>query len=144
MKKLIYLFAAVSALAFTGCSDDENTNNDINPPDYSGPWALINVSGSIAGVSDDIENVTWNFNTDENTVTVTNANTDETDEDFFENGTYSVTLQEDENAQDCNYNLRINSTDFGCIAIDGDAMTFTQQAADGYILTFEKVPFFED
>ena len=143
MKKIVYLLATASALLLAGCSSDDESPNTINPPDYDGPWYLVNVSGSIAGISDDIENVTWNFNEEENTVTVTNNNTDDTDEDFFASGTYSVTFEEDADAQDCNYTVKIQTTDFGCIDIDEDTMTFTQQVADGYILTFERVPVLE-
>lgn len=140
MKKIIYLFAA-SAMMLTACgSDDESPNNTIDPPQYGGPWQLVNVNGGFAGISDDIEDVIWNFNEDENSVTVTNNNPDDTDEDFFASGTYSVTFQEDEDAQDCNYNVKIQTTDFGCIDIDGNTMTFTQQFVDGYVLTFERVP----
>lgn len=140
MKKIVYLFAALSAMTFSGCSDDDDAGAAIDPALYEGPWALINVSGSIAGVDNDLNGIIWDFNTDEDTVTVTNNyEGDETVEDFFESGTYDVSFVPTEGSGACSLSLEVDQTDLGCMDANGGAMTLTQQAADGYTLTFEKV-----
>jgi|GEM_PF-6567849 len=74
MKRITFLLLLLPAFTLTSCSDgDENEPMQVFP-DVAATYKLINVSGSIAGVSHDFApgTITWRFNTNQ-TVTVVNT-----------------------------------------------------------------------
>jgi hypothetical protein len=140
MKRITFLLLLLPAFTLTSCSDgDENEPMQVFP-DVAATYKLINVSGSIAGVSHDFApgTITWRFNTNQ-TVTVVNNNTNENVEDFFGSGTYEFSLQPFEyTPAPCDRNLVIDSSELGCAEITENGLVLTQAMADGYVLTFVK------
>ena len=137
MRKLMMLLAGMAML--TACSGDDNETIYDNGPLEPVAWKLVNVSGSIAGIDEDYEEgvITWVFNTD-NTVTITNNNTDEMKTDFFDSGNYVYGYTENpDNTAACANVIVIDNINFGCVNVLGDTMTFNQAYDDGYILTFK-------
>lgn len=105
-----------------------------------GSWSLVNVSGSIAGVSHDFPmgQVIWTFN-DDNTIDVVNNNPDQSVEDFLDTGNFTYGYFPSEMpTTTCSEDMFVWCFVLGCQQIDGDVMTITQQFADGYTLTFHK------
>lgn len=139
MKRTTLLLLLLSSFHFTSCNDDDTTTND-DPQIAEEQWKLINVSGSIAGVSHDFEpgTITWTFN-ENNTVTVVNNNTDENAEDFFESGTYDFHYETNNDAPDmCAQTFFVDDTELGCLTETATELEFSQVWADGYHLTFVK------
>ncbi|MGV3459108.1 MAG: hypothetical protein ACO1N9_01510 [Flavobacterium sp.] len=103
-------------------------------------WSLINVSGSIAGVSHNfpVGQITWTFN-ENATIDVVNNNPDQNLEDFLDSGNFTYGFIPSEMPTNtCSEDLFVWCFVLGCQNIDGDTMTITQQFADGYTLTFRK------
>ncbi|MCW4467892.1 hypothetical protein OGH69_02855 [Flavobacterium sp. MFBS3-15] len=139
MKRKLFLLV-LPALFLMSCGDDDESGTIYTIPETSAPYNLVNVSGSIVGVSHDFEprTITWKFNTDQ-TVTVVNNNTNEDAEDFFESGTYELSYQPAEyTPAPCEENLFIDNIDFGCVNATDSGLILTQAVADGYVLTFIK------
>jgi len=141
MKRITFLLL-LPAFFLTSCSDDDQ--EDSGPvrifPEVSTTWKLVNVSGSIAGVSHDFApgTITWTLNVNE-TVTVVNNNTNEDVEDFFGSGTYEFSLEPFEyTPAPCDRNLVIDSSELGCAEFTENGLVLTQAMADGYVLTFVK------
>lgn len=140
MKRTKFLLLLLPAFCLTSCSDDDTTEPVYTIPEVSATYKLVNVSGSIAGVSHDFEpgTITWKFNTDQ-TVTIVNNNTNENVEDFFESGTYELSYQPAEYIPaPCEENLVIDNIDLGCVDATENGLVLTQAVADGYVLTFTK------
>ncbi|OIQ18622.1 MAG: hypothetical protein BM557_06770 [Flavobacterium sp. MedPE-SWcel] len=137
MKKIL-LLSITTLLLCVGCSDDDSAPA-VNPLNAS--WNLTNVSGSLLGIDQDIEEglIVWAFNTTNNTVTVVNNNTDEDVTDFFESGTYNYSYETNYiGIETCAESLKVNDINFGCQNITGNTMILSDIAADGYQLTFTK------
>jgi hypothetical protein len=151
MKRITTLFILLTVTLITSCSDDDATAVNENPcatvipAPYTGTWNLVNVSGSIAGVSHDFEpgEIKWTFEFCPNSgVTVVNNNDDELVEDFLETGSYNISFTEyDADAPGCPQYWIIGGTDFGCLNYsdaEPNTLTLTQAVADGYQLTFTR------
>ncbi len=137
MKKYT-LLNLICLLLCLSCSQDDDT--PINNP-LEASWSLINVSGSFAGIDQDIEAgvIVWTFNPVDYTVTVENNNTDEEVINFFESGTYTYVYVDNEGeTEQCNESLFIDNINFGCQTISGNTMKLNHIWLDGYILTFVK------
>lgn len=161
--KRIYtlLFLLAPVLLATSCQDDdtvlqsaaaveqpqqpEPTPQEPEPPlghevPLSESWSLVNVSGSIAGVSHDFPQgqIVWTFNAD-STIDVVNNNPDQSVEDFLDSGNFAYGYFPSENpTATCTDDFFVWCFVLGCQQVDGDTMTITQQFADGYTLTFRK------
>lgn len=138
MKKILL---PLFAIAFTACnnSDDASTNN---PVVISGNFTLVNVSGSIAGVSNDFEPgvIKWHIDGENNSLAVINNFDDSngTIEDFMETGSYTFETTTNETAGQCPYKYVAGENDLGCITQEEDGtIIFTQPYADGYVLTLQ-------
>ena len=138
MKKIIFLNLICVLFCFA-CSQDDDV---IFTDPAEGDWSLVNVSGTLLGLDQDIEAgvIVWTFNPAENTVTIVNNNTDEEITDFFESGTYAyIYMSNNGETELCSESLIIEDTDFGCQSFtNGDTMTLSNIWVDGYILTFVK------
>lgn len=137
MKKFI-LLNLICLLFCISCSEDDDII--YNDP-IEGNWSLVNVSGSLMGVNQDIETgtIVWTFNPAENTVTIVNNNTDEEITDFFESGTYTYNYESNEGETElCSESLLIENIDFGCRDFNNNTMTLSNTWEDGYELTFVK------
>lgn len=136
MRKLrLLLMMTPLLLAFT-CDDDPS---DDTP---SGTWSLMKVTGGIAGVYHEFpqHTITWKFSySGGRTIIVENNNTENNNaEDFFDTGVYDYQYVDNTINNSCEHTTEIDGMDFGCQDIDGTTMTFTQQFADGYVLTFRR------
>ena len=137
MKKFIFL-NLVCVLLCLSCTQDDDapiTNQ------LEASWSLINVSGSFAGIDQDIPVgiIVWTFNTTDDTVTIVNNNTDEEITDFFESGTYTYHfVNNEEQTEECSESLFVDEIDFGCQNITGNTMVVSNVWVDGYQLTFVK------
>lgn len=151
MNKIATLLVLLVCMFITSCSEDDPVNTQENPcalvfpGPHHGTWNLINVSGSIAGVSHNFEpgTIKWTFEFCTNTdITVVNNNENELVEDFLETGSYNLTFTEfDAGAPGCPQYWVINGTNFGCMSYSGvepETLTLTQQVADGYTLKFTR------
>ncbi len=137
MKKIIFLNLICVLLCLSCTQDDDVILTDPS----EGSWSLINISGSFAGIDQDIEEgvIVWTFNPVDNTITVVNNNTDEEIIDFFESGTYAyIYVDNNGETEQCSESLVIEDVDFGCQSISGNTMTLSNVWADGYQLTFVK------
>jgi hypothetical protein len=137
MKKI--LIPLIAALALISCneSDDSNSQNSI-----AGNYNLVNVSGSIAGVSNDFDPgvIRWHIDGENQSLTVINNFDDNNGsiEDFMETGSYTFETTTNETAGQCNYKYLADDNDLGCLSIETDGtLVFTQPYADGYILTLK-------
>lgn len=140
MKRMKFLLLLLPAFCLTSCNDDNESEPVYTIPEISVAYKLVNVSGSIAGVSHDFDpgTITWTFNTDE-TVTVVNNNTNDNVEDFFESGTYEFHFAPSEpTASQCAESIFVDDTDLGCQQVTDDGLILTQVWADGYVLSFVK------
>lgn len=138
MKKILSL-SIIFMLCIAGCQLDDDDAVIYNEP-AEGSWSLINVSGTLAGLDQDIEAgvVVWTFNETDGTVTVVNNNTDNEIETFFETGIYSYVLQDNENNDDtCEQSMVIEGINFGCQTFTEDTMILSTVHADGHQLTFK-------
>lgn len=138
MKKIILPLFSVTLIACNN-SDDASTNN---PVGISGHYTLVNVSGSIAGVSNDFEPgvIKWHIDGENNSLAVINNFDDNNGsiEDFMETGSYTFEATADETAGQCPYKYVADENDLGCLSVAEDGtLTFTQPYADGYILTLK-------
>lgn len=161
MKKIYtLLLLAAPVLLATSCQDDDSILQTAayNQPQQEQPqqpeepgqeepqnnetnsWSLVNVSGSIAGVSHDFPDgqIIWTFNNN-NTIDVVNNNPDPNAEDFLDTGnfTYGYIPSEMPTAN-CSEDMFVWCFVLGCQNVDGDTMTITQQLSDGYTLIFKK------
>ncbi|AXG74573.1 hypothetical protein DVK85_10140 [Flavobacterium arcticum] len=136
MKKIIFLNLICVLFCFA-CTQDDDVSIDYT---YDS-WSLINVSGSLAGIDQDIEegDIIWTFNASENTVTVVNTTTDEDITDFLDSGTYNYSyINNNAETELCSESLVIDNIDFGCVTIEGNTMRLSNTWLDGYQLTFVK------
>ncbi|MFV0566294.1 MAG: hypothetical protein ACK5NB_10740 [Flavobacteriaceae bacterium] len=112
--KLKILSLITVFIAFTSCSLDNN--NDYNYDDdtlYTEEWHLVEVNGGIAGntIEYDLNDIVWVFNSTNSSLTVNNTNTEETQEDGLDTGTYYFETTPNESET---YNfIFINDEEFG-------------------------------
>lgn len=102
-----------------------------------GAWNLVEVSGTIAGITHEFEygTIIWDFAS--SNIVVENNNLDNDLIDKFETGTYSYlinTLPELES--DCLQTIAFSTDDINCLQYDYDTMFITQNVADGITLKF--------
>ncbi|MGQ2984253.1 hypothetical protein [Flavobacterium sp.] len=139
MKRITFLLLLLPALCLTSCNDDDTTP-DMESPELAATWKLVNVSGSIAGVSYDFEpgTIKWTFNMD-GTVNVINNNTNENAEEFFGSGTYDFHFEANEATPEmCTHSLFVENLELGCQDVTETQLIISQVWADGYQLTFVK------
>ena len=138
MKKL-QMFSLFALIALFGCSDDDNANVDPNTNIIS-EWTLLKTTGTIAGITHEFPNgmIVWKFDQN-NTVTITNNNTEENLQSGFPSGTYNYTISDNPLTASCQQNITINLEEFGCFAVYENEMDINQNIADGINYHFEKV-----
>lgn len=140
MKIINLILIILCSVSISSCNDD-NSYDTIPQPELGGGWTLVNVTGGIAGTSDDFPEgeIQWIFNTN-GTVNIVNTNTDAAEVDFFETGEYYFSMTPNTvTPESCALNLIIDNTNFGCLDIEGNVLTLNQVEADGYALTFHKI-----
>ncbi len=142
MKILKPLIGILALLLLFSCSDDDTSNTN---PSLVDNWTLITATGTIAGTTHEFPagTIVWKFNAD-NTIIVTNNNTNETLQSGLASGTYSYTVSEFDSQNNlCPRYITINADEFGCIILYDNNMNISQNVADGINYHFEKIIPFE-
>lgn len=135
MKK-IQLLCLFAIMILLGCNNDDDNRNDTS---LQGTWKLIEVNGTIAGIRDQFEpgTIQWNFNTSNHTFTVVNNNTDESKQDVFESGNYGYFIEShDVSPGTCNKNIFLEGANYGCYSTTSTSLQINNGEADGIILKF--------
>ena len=135
MKK-IQLISLFAIMILFSCNNDDDKSNDTS---LRGMWKLVEVNGTIAGIRDQFEpgTIQWNFNTSNTTFTVVNNNTDESKQDVFESGTYNYSItNNDMTPETCARSLVLDGTNYGCYIVTNTTLQINQGEADGIILKF--------
>jgi hypothetical protein len=131
-------------IVLTSCSLSNDTSN---PKFVKTEWHLKTVSGGIDGVNNsfDFNTVIWTFDESLGVFYVVNNNTNTSNEDGFDSGTYTYSLQDNGN----NSFITINQNEFGSLTILNKQLIINQNekstgsGADGYIYTFQLVEVIE-
>ncbi len=141
MKKLLFIFLAFPMM---GCRDDDAapivSYTPINET-FTGRWELRNVSGGIAGTSDDFSpgEILWVIDPETHTVQVTNTNPDPNDEDFFDSGLYPYQIVINPATPEiCGFNLEIGGVNLGCFTVSENEFKLSMIEADGHVLTLRR------
>jgi hypothetical protein len=138
MKKFNLLTISLFALFVSAChSDDRQFYFYPGNPNLEGQWKLVNVSGSIAGTSDDFPEgmITWKFNGISQTVYIVNNNTDEQKQDILPTGTYHFNFVNNEATPElCAQTISIDGTNLGCYTISTDEFIINQTESDGFMI----------
>lgn len=142
------LFILTCFFTLTNC----NVNEDLpeqEAQNYRTEWHLLNVSGGVAGVNDDFEanTIIWIFDQENNSVNITNNNTDDTKQDGFDTGTYSFSSLESNDS----FYMVINGDELGeytfpnqqTLQIDENYKS-DSDGTDGFIYTFGLVLVLEE
>lgn len=126
----------LSIFLFSCSNDDDNSAQETG---LQGTWNLVNVTGGIAGIDEDIERgmVVWDFDMTSGMVTITNTIADSTFDTSLPSGTYSysVSAPADDDV------LIVNEVSLGIINIAGSAFTVGQSSGiseDGLVFLFQR------
>ncbi|HNP32185.1 MAG TPA: hypothetical protein PKN96_02705 [Flavobacterium sp.] len=132
MKKSITILVILLAFLFVGCSSESGSTSQNT---ISGQWKLIGVNGTFAGIHDTFPEgmITWDFNSLNQTVTVTNHNTDPNLFDVLETGVYNYHLLNVPGAP-CDESIDINGSVYGCYSVANDSLVIDQSVADGFAI----------
>ena len=131
--KLLSFFIAVAL--FSGCKNDDDATQDAS---LEGVWKLTRVQGGFGGVDEEFEPgvITWDFNFENQTVTVVNNQTPESGFDFFDSGIYSFSVLSAGDPQ--SGTMIINELDFGYPTVGNQKMTLDQRESDGFFVTLKR------
>ena len=134
MKHLLYILLFAITV---GCSNDDDTSDpDISSSGLNGTWNLVNVLGGFVGIDHDFENgvIIWDFDENNNTVNITNNNTDNTIYDVLPTGTYTYSLVDIQGNQE----LVVGDRNLGNLEINDSEFTVNEQFRDGFRVTFRR------
>ncbi|WP_406684453.1 hypothetical protein N1F78_01650 [Seonamhaeicola sp. MEBiC1930] len=144
--KLAFLISCF--ILITNCSLDSSSSSSEEEVTYIEQWHLIEVTGGIAGISDqfDLNTIIWVFDGSNDSLTITNNNDDDTKEDFLESGIYNYSQDE----LSGNSYLSINGTEYGQLelftngfTLDGTLLS-SGPVSDGFLFSFQRVHIIED
>lgn len=138
MKKLLYLLPFAFGALFVSCSDDDSSNPEA---DFTGIYQLTHAAGSIAGGSYDYDPglITWTFNPSNNTVTIVNNNDDPMAYDGPDTGIYTYSVEASEVEGMCDTVLKVDGAEYGCYTFTTNGLTVTNNYADGFTFTFQRM-----
>lgn len=135
MKKSQLLVLAVLTLFFTNCSNDDDNSGQAN--ELQGEWRLVSVTSPMVNETHTYAGIIkWNFEEDNQTVTVTSSSAD--DLNPLENGTYDYTVAPEAEAQVCEEFLIIEAFEAGCIEFSNNQLTLSTSFIDGPIYTLAR------
>lgn len=135
--KTVKTLILASLFALYGCSDQQNTNtNEI--PNLENKWTLIKTTGTIAGITHEFSTGTiiWVFKPN-NTVQITNNNTNPNLQSGFPSGVYSYHVSENPAVASCPENITIQTSEYGCLSMYDNKMYIIETFADGITYHFE-------
>lgn len=141
MKNVKLLFLLLATVLFAACNDDDDSPiNECGTPALNGQWHLRNVSGGFGGADEDFAQgeIIWDFNTANQTVHVTNNNTDVLLIDLLPTGTYDYAITGTDDDSLCSLIISVDGLNYGCYTLGLEEMTFDQSFADGFRYTFRR------
>ena len=136
MKKSILFFTTfIFFTVVTSCSTNSNSSTTDS---FAGAWKLVNVNGTIAGINNNfpLGMITWNFNSNNQTVTVVNNNTDPNLWDVLETGTYNYQFINNPDLP-CGESIKIDGVEYGCYTFANDSLVIDQSITDGFAITLK-------
>lgn len=139
--KYYTLVLLISFVTFTNCSVN-NDNNNTPPIIIITYWNLVNVSGGVAGISEDfpLNTIKWVFNEANATLNIENNNDDDTKPDGLDSGNYTYSVLNKGN----DMFLTIGPNEIGRFTVTQNELIINENETsngslvDGYIYTFEK------
>lgn len=147
--KIKFLIPITFLFLCFGCSVDSNDNTQDFKQETAQvfQWHLINVSGGLVGVDIDydMDTIIWVFDVDSvgsGSIEIQNNNTDDTLEDAFDTGVYSVSIP----VYDTQSILFVNGDEFAGVLTptDDDLVLNTNITSrgnigsDGFVYTFKR------
>ncbi|WP_299253547.1 hypothetical protein [uncultured Aquimarina sp.] len=130
MKRLCILLLSIVLFS---CSNDDDNNAQ---PTLQGTWNLVNISGGITGLDEDIAKgiVVWDFNETTGMVTIVNSSTTTSANTLLVSGTYTYSVSAPADADI----LIVNEVNYGRLNLENTVFTVTESAIDGFIFRFER------
>lgn len=134
MKSFKILSALLILFLTNSCTIDDDATVDRT---ILGKWNLVQVSGTIAGITDDFDYgvVTWDFALQ--SVIVTNNNVNDNLIATFESGIYSYQVSSVAvEAFSCIQTISFSADDLNCLQFDNNTLYISQNIADGITFKF--------
>ncbi|SEK37241.1 hypothetical protein SAMN04487910_0369 [Aquimarina amphilecti] len=122
------------SIVLLGCSSDDD--NNAQESTIAGAWNLVNVSGGVTGVDEDIEKgaIVWDFNETTGMVTINNTITDASFNVLLDSGTYTYSVSAPADAD----LLIVNEVNVGSLNLANGAFTVEETFDDGFTFRFER------
>ncbi|GAA0722358.1 hypothetical protein GCM10009430_24690 [Aquimarina litoralis] len=117
------------------CSNDDDGNAVVQST-IEGEWSLVKVTGGFAGVDEDIDKGTieWDFDEASGMVTITNTISDASFNTILPSGTYTYSISAPADADD----LIVNNVNLGRITLENNFFTVEESLVDGFTFRFER------
>lgn len=129
-----FYFILLSILMIS-CSNDDD-GNAIVQSTIEGEWSLVKVTGGFAGVDEDIDKGTieWDFDEASGMVTITNTISDASFNTILPSGTYTYSISAPADADD----LIVNNVNLGRLTLENSFFTVEESLVDGFTFRFER------
>ncbi|WP_343912612.1 hypothetical protein [Aquimarina litoralis] len=129
-----FYFILLSILMMS-CSNDDDGNAVVQST-IEGEWSLVKVTGGFAGVDEDIDKGTieWDFDEASGMVTITNTISDASFNTILPSGTYTYSISAPADADD----LIVNNVNLGRITLENNFFTVEESLVDGFTFRFER------
>lgn len=129
-----FYFILLSILMIS-CSNDDD-GNAIVQSTIEGEWSLVKITGGFAGVDEDIDKGTieWDFDEASGMVTITNTISDASFNTILPSGTYTYSISAPADADD----LIVNNVNLGRLTLENSFFTVEESLVDGFTFRFER------
>lgn len=129
-----FYFILLSILMMS-CSNDDDGNAVVQST-IQGEWSLVKVTGGFAGVDEDIDKGTieWDFDEASGMVTITNSISDASFNTILPSGTYTYSISAPADAD----NLIVNNVNLGRFTLSNSFFTVEESLVDGFTFRFER------
>ncbi|MGY3793008.1 hypothetical protein [uncultured Aquimarina sp.] len=129
-----FYFILLSILMMS-CSNDDDGNAVVQST-IEGEWSLVKVTGGFAGVDEDIDKGTieWDFDEASGMVTITNTISDASFNTILPSGTYTYSISAPADADD----LIVNNVNLGRLTLENSFFTVEESLVDGFTFRFER------
>ena len=129
-----FYFILLSILMMS-CSNDDDGNAVVQST-IQGEWSLVKVTGGFAGVDEDIDKGTieWDFDEASGMVTITNTISDASFNTILPSGTYTYSISAPADADD----LIVNNVNLGRLTLENSFFTVEESLVDGFTFRFER------
>lgn len=132
MKRFYFILLSILII---GCSNDDDGNAVVQST-IEGEWSLVKVTGGFAGVDEDIDKGTieWDFDEASGMVTITNSISDASFNTILPSGTYTYSISAPADADD----LIVNNVNLGRLTLSNSFFTVEESLVDGFTFRFER------